>query len=60
MAVPKKKISSARRGARNSHSALKAPSLSVCQNCQEPIMPHRVCQKCGWYDGRKVFEVNVE
>jgi large subunit ribosomal protein L32 len=57
MAVPKKKISSARRGARRAHNALKTSSLSTCSNCQESVMPHRVCPKCGWYDGREVVEV---
>ncbi|MBF0446841.1 MAG: 50S ribosomal protein L32 [Magnetococcales bacterium] len=57
MAVPKKKISSARRGARRAHNALKTNSLSTCSNCQESVMPHRVCPKCGWYDGREVVEV---
>lgn len=52
MAVPKKKISKARRGLRQSHDALQATSLGVCPNCQEPKMPHRVCPKCGWYKGR--------
>lgn len=55
MAVPKKKISQARGGMRRSHDALKSPSLSVCPNCQEPRLPHRVCAKCGWYDGREVL-----
>ncbi|MBF0445025.1 MAG: 50S ribosomal protein L32 [Magnetococcales bacterium] len=57
MAVPKKKISSARRGARRAHNALKIPQLASCSNCQEAVMPHRVCPKCGWYDGREVVEV---
>jgi large subunit ribosomal protein L32 len=57
MAVPKKKISSSRRGSRRAHNALKTATLSTCSNCQESIMPHRVCPKCGWYDGREVTEI---
>ncbi|MBF0589556.1 MAG: 50S ribosomal protein L32 [Magnetococcales bacterium] len=58
MAVPKHKISKSRRGKRRAHNAINAPSLSVCANCQEPVMPHRVCPKCGWYKGREVIEVD--
>lgn len=57
MAVPKKKISKARGGARRAHLALKSPSLSTCSNCQEPRLPHRVCPKCGWYNGREVIAI---
>lgn len=57
MAVPKKKISSARRGSRSAHTALKAPSLSPCSNCQEPRPPHAICPKCGWYNGREVISI---
>ncbi|MBF0421950.1 MAG: 50S ribosomal protein L32 [Magnetococcales bacterium] len=60
MAVPKKRISSSRRGARRAHNAIKAPSLSVCANCQEPMLPHRVCPKCGWYRGREVVSATDE
>lgn len=56
MAVPKKKISKARRGLRQSHDAVVAVNLGVCPNCQEPKMPHRVCPKCGWYKGRAVTD----
>ncbi len=57
MAVPKHKISKARRGKRRAHNALSAPNLTTCSNCQEPIMPHRVCPKCGWYKGREIVEM---
>lgn len=57
MAVPKKKATKAARGNRQSHDGLTAPSLSVCSNCQEPRPAHRVCPKCGWYNGREVVEI---
>ncbi|MEG3639536.1 50S ribosomal protein L32 [Magnetococcus sp. PR-3] len=57
MAVPKKKTSKSKGRMRAAHHAVKAPNLSTCSNCQEPIMPHRVCPKCGWYDGREVVSV---
>lgn len=55
MAVPKKKISSARGGSRRSHNALETPGFSLCPNCQELRPPHRVCPHCGWYKGNEVI-----
>ena len=60
MAVPKKKISSARGGSRRSHRAIQPVSLSTCFNCQEPRPSHNVCPKCGWYDGREVLTIENE
>ncbi len=52
MAVPKRKVSKARRGNRRSHDALRAPALSVCPQCAEPKPPHRICPHCGTYKGK--------
>ena len=30
------------------------PTFSSCPRCHEPIMPHRVCKNCGYYDGKEV------
>ncbi len=61
MAVPKNKVSSARRDKRRgSNWTLKAPALVACPKCGEMHLPHRVCKKCGTYDGREVLEVEEE
>lgn len=58
MAVPKKKVSRARRDKRRSSVwKLEAPSLSKCTQCGELKMPHRVCPICGYYKGREVVKV---
>ena len=58
MAVPKKKVSKARRDKRRSSVwKLEAPSLSKCTQCGELKMPHRVCPVCGYYKGREVVKV---
>ncbi|MDE0727753.1 MAG: 50S ribosomal protein L32 [Alphaproteobacteria bacterium] len=56
MAVPKKKISTARRGQRRSHDALKPSAYAECQNCGELKRPHHVCPACGYYNDREVSE----
>ena len=58
--LPKRKSTSGRRDRRRSHDALK-PSASVnCPNFGEPRLPHRVCPKCGYYQGREVIAVSKE
>lgn len=57
MANPKHKISKARRNKRRAHQKLSVPILSVCPNCREPKLPHRVCMNCGTYKGREVVVV---
>jgi large subunit ribosomal protein L32 len=58
MAVPKHKTSKARRNSRNSAN-FKAgtPTLVECSECHELKVAHKVCKKCGSYDGKKVVEV---
>ena len=57
MAVPKCKVSKARRNSRNS-SNFKAntPTLVECPECHALKMPHKVCPQCGYYNGKKVIE----
>lgn len=56
MAVPKRKHSQARRDKRRSNVwKLSAPALSVCPDCGEYKMPHRICGSCGKYNGRQVI-----
>ena len=53
MAVPKRKLSKARRDKRRSNVwKLQAPALCVCPNCGEFKAPHKVCGNCGMYNGR--------
>ena len=32
------------------------PEYSLCPNCHEPKLPHRVCKECGQYKGREVIQ----
>ena len=57
MAVPKRKVSKARRDKRRSAVwKLNAPALSRCTNCGELIAPHKVCPSCGYYKGVQVIK----
>ncbi|HKZ77576.1 MAG TPA: 50S ribosomal protein L32 [Pyrinomonadaceae bacterium] len=57
MPNPKRRHSKARRGKRRAHDALRVPQATLCPNCQEPRMQHRVCPKCGHYKGREILHV---
>ena len=39
------------------HLYLEEPSLSVCPKCKKPVLPHTVCQNCGYYKGAEVIDV---
>ena len=55
MAVPKKKTSKSKKNMRRSHDSVSAPGISICSQCKEPKLPHRVCASCGTYKGKEVL-----
>ena len=56
MANPKRRHSKARRDRRRAHDGLSRPGTSICTNCGEVKLAHRVCKSCGQYRGREVIE----
>jgi large subunit ribosomal protein L32 len=53
MAVPKRRTSHSRQGTRRSHHHVSPVwHSSYCPRCNEPVLPHRVCGECGYYQGR--------
>ena len=57
MAVPKRKVSKARRNTRNSANfKAEAPTLVECQKCHEIKKPNTVCKNCGTYKNKTVVE----
>ncbi len=57
MAVPKGKVSKARRNSRKANWKISTPSIIECPHCHEYIKPHSVCPSCGYYDGVKRIDV---
>ena len=57
MAVPKQRHTKSRRNKRRMHLWLKRPILSLCPKCKKPVLPHTVCQNCGYYKGVEVVDV---
>jgi len=58
--LPKRKVSPGRRDRRRAHDHLKASASVNCPNCGETRLPHRVCPKCGYYQGREVITIEKE
>ena len=61
MAVPKMKVSKARRDKRrNSTWKIAAPVLVACPKCGKLHLTHRACPNCGTYNGREVVKVETK
>ena len=60
MAVPKRKVSKARRDKRRANWKLLIPGMVECPQCHEYKMPHRVCKACGYYNGKEVVKTAEE
>ncbi len=57
MAVPKRKLSKARRDKRRSNVwKLTLPGFSKCTQCGELKLSHRVCPSCGYYKGKEIIK----
>lgn len=55
MAVPKRKLSRARRGNRRAQQSLARTQLVRCTHCGSMIRPHTICKACGHYRGRQIM-----
>ncbi len=58
MAVQKNKKSQMKTSSRFAQwkNRLSAPNLSECPQCHELKASHKVCAKCGYYDGVQVID----
>ena len=56
MAVPKKKVSKARRDKRRANWKLELPGMVKCAKCGEYVLAHRVCKSCGTYNGKEIIK----
>lgn len=60
MPNPKRRHSKSRSRKRRTHDALDRIQLANCSNCGNKKLPHRVCTRCGFYDGRTVIKVKEQ
>ena len=57
MAVPKRRKSKSKRDSRRATHKITAGIYNICEDCDAPKQPHRICPTCGTYRGRKIVEV---
>jgi large subunit ribosomal protein L32 len=61
MAVPKGKVSKARKGTRSSANfRAKTNAVTECPQCHAAAAPHTVCGNCGYYKGIQRIETRAE
>ncbi|MBN1374044.1 50S ribosomal protein L32 [Candidatus Dojkabacteria bacterium] len=47
--LPKRRISTNRKGRRRAHDKLKKINFVLCPKCNAPKLPHQKCPRCGFY-----------
>jgi large subunit ribosomal protein L32 len=55
MAVPRNRMSNARKNSKRAHHAKKPRNAAVCPNCQAAKLHHMICASCGAYGERIVI-----
>ncbi len=56
-----RRVSKTRKLKRRTHYKIEVPGMSVCPNCGELKLSHRVCPVCGYYNkDQKVIEIKVK
>lgn len=56
MAVPRNRLSNARKNSKRAHHAKTPKQATTCTVCGHPRLPHRICSGCGSYAGRTVVD----
>lgn len=57
MPVPKHKTAKTKSRMRkaNGYYKMDTPAMSTCPNCNAMKVPHRVCDTCGFYNGKQII-----
>ncbi|MBI2439241.1 MAG: 50S ribosomal protein L32 [Candidatus Moranbacteria bacterium] len=54
MALPKQRHTRHRRDRARKQYDVKLVTMKECPQCKAPVLPHRICKKCGTYKGREI------
>lgn len=57
MAVPRNRHSNARKNSKRAHHAKKPRNVVQCPRCENPRLPHTICQTCGAYGDRTILNL---
>jgi large subunit ribosomal protein L32 len=53
-------MSRSRQGSRRAHHHLTPKQVQYCTRCEQPVLPHRVCSNCGYYQNREIVAEKTE
>ena len=56
MAVPRNRMSNARKNAKRSHHAKQPKQCTPCSHCGTVCLSHRLCSSCGYYNNRSLIK----
>lgn len=57
MAVPKHRHTKSKRNKVRMHLYIRPAVLTLCEKCKSKVLPHTVCQNCGYYKGQEIINV---
>ena len=60
MAVQQNKKSKQKCRQRVAANRYKGVEVGKCSHCGAPVLPHRVCQSCGYYKGKQILDISVD
>ena len=60
IAQTKRRWSKERTHLRRSTWKLENKELSVCSNCGEPVLSHKACPSCGYYNKKQAVEIKAK
>lgn len=60
MAVPRNRLSNARKNSKRAHHAKKPKNASSCSRCGAARIPHVICHACGSYGDRVIITKDGE
>jgi large subunit ribosomal protein L32 len=56
MAVPRNRMSNARKNSKRAHHAKQPKQSTPCSNCGAARLSHRLCPSCGYYNNRSIVK----
>jgi large subunit ribosomal protein L32 len=56
MAVPRNRMSNARKNSKRAHHAKQPKNATACTQCGSARLSHRICPSCGNYNNRSVIK----
>ncbi len=60
MAVQQNKKSKQKVRQRQAANRYKGVQPGKCSHCGAPVIPHRVCEECGYYKDKQILDVTVD